>query len=440
MGSAKGRTSVTPAEAARSLVRNPDFLVPYLAEAQSIAGDQFGRVALSILVFDRTASPAWTAFTYALTYLPAILGGFVLGGVGDRYPRVWVMVLADVARAALFLGVAIPGVPLPVAVGLVAVAFFIGPAFTAALVSRLAALLVPDRFRTASGIRMITAQVAQVGGFAVGGVIVTFLDPRAALVVNAATFGLSALIIAVALGGRRAGGIGPSASTDGASVAMPRTALALTRATEPRPPSPSFVRDRWLRHLMLMTALAAFFVVPEGLAVPLAHDLGAGNAISGLLLAAVPLGSAIGAALLVYFVPRRNGMTVARFMAIGSGVPLLVTALLPPWPVVFVCWMVSGGLWAYQVDVATALVHAVTDQVRSTAIARASAVLLGAQGIGLIVFGAVGSRLGARWGVALAGLAGVCAAVVVAVSGRRAEARTDSSAALHQTEPQSLHS
>ena len=387
-----------------SLARNPDFLIPYLAETQSIAGDQFGRVALSILVFDRTSSVAWTALTYALTYLPAILGGFVLGGIGDRFPRIWVMVSADAARAGLFLCVAVPGVPLPVVVSLVAAAFFLGPAFTAALVSRLAAVLTPDRFRAASGVRMITSQTAQVAGFAIGGVVVTVIGPRAALVVNAATFGLSALIVAVALGGRRD------------AEARASTAAETQDATAGPVPAVLF-QDPWLRHLMWMTMLAAFFVVPEGLAVPVAHDLRHGSVVSGLLLAAGPLGSAIGAAVLVKFVPRRNSMTAARLMSVCCGLPLIVTAFLPPWPVIVVCWAVTGGLWAYQVDVATALVHAVGDSARSRVIARASALLLGAQGVGLIVFGGVGSALGAKWGVALAGLSGVLCAAAVAVGG-----------------------
>ena len=384
-------------------------------------------MALSILVFDRTASAGWTALTYALTYLPAILGGFALGGVGDRLPRMWVMVSTDVARAGLFLCVAIPGVPLPVAVGLVAVAFLLGPAFTAALVSRLAAVLTPDRFRAASGTRMITAQVAQVAGFAIGGVVVTAIGPHAALVVNAATFGLSALIVAVALGARR----------------EPKLRTSTSAGTQPqvgRPTPPTLLQDPWLRHLMWMTMLAAFFVVPEGLAVPVAHDLHQGSVVSGLLLAAAPLGSAIGAAVLVKLVPRRNGMTAARQMSIACGLPLIVTAVLPPWPVIIVCWAVSGGLWAYQVDVATSLVHAVDDGARSRVIARASAVLLGAQGVGLIAFGGLGDVLGAQWGVALAGVAGVCAASMVALSGYRRGLGLHSKAARHRAEPHSLSS
>ena len=394
----------------RGLWRNRDFLVPYLAESQSIAGDQIGRVALSILVFDRTGSAAWTALTYALTFLPAILGGIVLGGVGDRFPRVWVMVATDVFRAALFLAVAVRGVPLPVVVGLVAVTFFVGPAFTAAMVSRLAATLAPDRFRAASGIRMITSQATQVAGFAAGGIIVAVVHPRVALVIDAATFAVSAAVVAVALGRDRS-----------RVPAGPPAGEAATPAADPVP-APSLWSDP-LRPLILLVALAGFFVVPEGLAVPVAHDLGASSRVAGLLLAAGPLGSAVGAALLVTFIPPRRSLTVARVMAIGCGAPLIATAALSAWPLVLVCWALSGALWAFQVDVAAALMQVVQDGARARVVSRASAVLLGVQGVGLIVFGAVGEWLGSDWAVSLAGLLGVGCALVIALpvlSGRPA--------------------
>jgi hypothetical protein len=64
-----------------------DFTVLWIAGTQSQVGDQLGRVALSILVFDRTGSGLATAATYALTYLPAFAGGIFLTGLADTVPR-----------------------------------------------------------------------------------------------------------------------------------------------------------------------------------------------------------------------------------------------------------------------------------------------------------------------------------------------------------------
>src|SRR5262245_51548455 len=91
----------------RSVPREPgalsivEFRALWLAYAQSIVGDQLARVALSILVFNRTGSPAWTAITYALTFLPALVAGVLLSGLADRHPRREVMMGADLARGGL---------------------------------------------------------------------------------------------------------------------------------------------------------------------------------------------------------------------------------------------------------------------------------------------------------------------------------------------------
>ena len=75
-----------------SLIRHSEFRTLWAALAQSVLGDQLARVALSLLVFERTESAGWTAATYALTSLPALLSGVLLTGLADRFPRRTVMI------------------------------------------------------------------------------------------------------------------------------------------------------------------------------------------------------------------------------------------------------------------------------------------------------------------------------------------------------------
>ena len=65
-------------------LRVPEFRVIWLADAQSAVGDQLARVALSVLVFERTSSALLTALAYSLTFLPALIGGALLSGLADR--------------------------------------------------------------------------------------------------------------------------------------------------------------------------------------------------------------------------------------------------------------------------------------------------------------------------------------------------------------------
>src|ERR687888_589750 len=78
-----------------------EFRSLWAAELLSVLGDQLARVALAILVFQRTSSAALTALTYALTFAPAVLGGALLSGLADRFPRRQVLIATDLIRALL---------------------------------------------------------------------------------------------------------------------------------------------------------------------------------------------------------------------------------------------------------------------------------------------------------------------------------------------------
>ena len=68
------------------------FRVMWPAELLSFTGDQFARVALAVLVFSRTGSAALTSLTYALTFIPTVLGALTLSTVADRHSRRGVIV------------------------------------------------------------------------------------------------------------------------------------------------------------------------------------------------------------------------------------------------------------------------------------------------------------------------------------------------------------
>ena len=62
----------------------PEFRAMWSAEVLSVGGDQLARVALAVVVFERSHSAALTGLGYALTFVPSFLGGALLGGIGDR--------------------------------------------------------------------------------------------------------------------------------------------------------------------------------------------------------------------------------------------------------------------------------------------------------------------------------------------------------------------
>jgi MFS family permease len=141
----------------------------WAAHGLSLAGDQLARVALTVLVFDRTGSALAAAAAYAVTLAPWLLGGPLLAGLGDRYPRRTVLIVSDLASAALVAAMAVPGSGLLTLCALLFAATLLAAPFAAAR-SALVRDLFPDadRYALATAVTTVTIQAAHVLGFAVG--------------------------------------------------------------------------------------------------------------------------------------------------------------------------------------------------------------------------------------------------------------------------------
>ncbi|MBN9743352.1 hypothetical protein DMP23_19960 [Amycolatopsis sp. A1MSW2902] len=93
------------------LLRISEYRAVYASMVLSEIGDQLARVALTLLVFERTRSAGLTALTYALTLLPDLVSGPLLSGLADRFPRRAVMIVTDLVRAGLVTMMVVPGMP-----------------------------------------------------------------------------------------------------------------------------------------------------------------------------------------------------------------------------------------------------------------------------------------------------------------------------------------
>src|SRR5918992_1372980 len=172
-----------------------EFRTLWLAQVLSFIGDQLAQVALAVLVFHRTGSPLLTAVTYALTYLPPIVGGPVLSGLADLFPRRTVMIVCDLLRAGLIALMAIQGMPFLGLCGLVFFAVLLGAPFSAARAALLPDVLPGDKYVAGSAINNISHQATQMMGFLAGGALVAMVGTRQALAIDAATFAASAIIL-----------------------------------------------------------------------------------------------------------------------------------------------------------------------------------------------------------------------------------------------------
>ncbi|GAB3839819.1 MFS transporter [Kribbella italica] len=399
----------------RDVFGQTEFRALFLAGILSVAGDQLARVALSVLVYERTASAGLTALTYALTFIPDLVFGPLLAGFADRYPRRQVMIVTDLARAGVVALMAIEALPLWAVILLLLGLQAFGSPFNAARAATLPVVLPGDHYVLGKAANDMVVQFSQVLGFGTGGVIVVAVGVSGGLLLDSGTFLLSALLIAVGVRSRPAPvqeGVSDEPRASYFSDLVAGTSLVL--------------RTPKLRALISLAAIAGFYVTVEGLAVPYADAIGQGKEASGLLLAASPAGAVLGMWLITLLPPERR-MKLIGPLAAGACVPLVLCALEPGLLPTVGLWALSGLASAYHLPTSAAFVQAVPDHQRGQAFGVASTALKSSQGLGILLAGALAEPLGAPQALAVMGAVGTLAAIAAGAAWARAHrAATDS--------------
>src|ERR1700683_1387986 len=123
-----------------------EFRALWTAQLLSVIGDQLARVALTVLVYDRTRSALLAAVTFVVSIVPTFVGGVTLAWLADRYPRRRVMIVCDVLRCGLVLIMALPRVPLAALVALLFVVTLTGAPFVSARAAVFPDVLTGDQY------------------------------------------------------------------------------------------------------------------------------------------------------------------------------------------------------------------------------------------------------------------------------------------------------
>ena len=172
-GTATGRAGY------RDVLGADEFRVIFVANVVSMLGSSVAAVALTVLVYQQTRSAALAASVLALSFVPYLLGGILLGAAADRLPARRVLVGCDLASAALVACMVIPGMPVP---GLLALLFAIGliaPVYQGVRSAALPKILPPGpRYVLGRSLTRMVAQSAQIVGYGVGGLLLAILSPR----------------------------------------------------------------------------------------------------------------------------------------------------------------------------------------------------------------------------------------------------------------------
>jgi len=343
--------------------------------------------------------------TYAASIVPTFIGGVAMSGLADRLPRRQVMIACDLIRSLLVLIMAVPGLPVAPLVVLLFAVTLVGAPFSSARAAVFPDVLPGDRFVLGTAVTITTNQLAQVIGFAVGGTLVSFLGVRTALIIDAGTFVLSALIVRLWTRWR--------AAARGQDPGRPRAVQGLLAGARLVFGHPA------LQAPMFLGWLAAFYNAPEGIAVPLARSLGGGSATVGLVLAAEAFGAMVGSLAFSRLVsPGRRLQWMGPLAAAACGV-LVLFALHPRLPLALTILGLSGVFACFQLAAAAAFVSAAPPGQRSQAFGLAQGGMSLGQGVVMVLAGAAAEHFRPDAVIVVCGAVGAAAAAIIAIGRAR---------------------
>ena len=309
------------------MLARPGYRRLFAARTVSQVGDIAQFTTIALLIYELTGSGIGVSGVALAEIAPVLLLAPLAGPLVDRLPRVQVMLAADLVRLTLAATLALwhsdVAVVYAVAFGLSAGAVFFNPAAGSVLPS----LVTDDELVAANSGIWSAAVLSQIAMAPLAGLLAATAGFGWAFAVNAASFGLSAVL----LRGLRAGEA-PRPVTPANIWTQGLEALRLLRS------------DRLLRSLAVAQALAALSAGATSalLVVLAARQLDVTGAGYGLLLAAIGVGALGGPLLLSRLAAHvRDPRTV--FGAFGlRGVVDLVLATVTALPAAVAALAVYG--------------------------------------------------------------------------------------------------
>jgi MFS family permease len=363
----------------------------FVADAVSLAGNAVAQLAIPWFVLVTTGSPALTGLAVFFNFLPIVIAAFFGGVIVDRLGFRTTSVIADLASGTAVAG--IPALQLTVGIELwqLMALVFLGALLDAPGTTARQALF-PDvvelggvGMERASGIRSAIRGGSLLIGAPVGGILVAEFGATTALWLDAASFLVSAALVA---------GIVPAARRQPEAEPTPRRYLAeLSEGIE-------FIRRRRLVRAIVVTVLITNFLdAPFPVVMPVFAREAFGSAVDLGLMFGVFGGCALVGSLVFSAVghrlPRRLTFVVCFFVAAPV---YLVLATLPPLPVTLAALAV-GGLAGGPINplLGTLLYELVPTELRGRVLGAITAGAWAAIPAGVLLGGLVVDAVGVGW-------------------------------------------
>jgi hypothetical protein len=386
----------------RARLPRGEFTALWSAEALSVLGDQLAKVAMALLVFERTGSAVWSGLAYGLTFLTPLITGPALSGLADRNPRRTVMVACCLAQGGCVALMALPALPLAAVVAGAMLVAGIQVPFKAAQGAVVLDILGGE-FNKAGRARLtMIRETGQLIGLAGGAAAVALIGVRGAFLLDTATFVAAAVLL-------RSGLIDRPAATR-SSPQRGSAAGAVWRAV---------ATENGLRRLVVLIGAIGITAVPDAVVVPFVAETGAPVWMVGPLLAADCLGLVIAAAV-VEGLPADRQRRLIGPLAVLSVAPLVLFAFQPGVVVALALLIISGAGAAYLPLAIGEVTERVHPGLTGTTNGLINVLLRASQGLAAITAGVLAQPSSAAMAVAVFGALGVVLTGTCALSWHRA--------------------
>lgn len=274
-----------------SLTRDRNFVVFWGTQTLSVLGDSFSMIAFPLLMLEATGSLVQMGLLTSVMAVGSLSMGLVGGAVVDRFDRRRLLIACDVARLLLFAAVPVcwafePQVWLLFVVAGVASVF--GQLFQITYITAVPTIVGRERVAEANSKLQATASLASIGGPALAGLIASTVGVTAAIAIDAATFGVSALgLLAV-----RLSRVAPAASVDRPGLGRDLRTGFVTGAR-------FLWRHPVLRVLTISLTITTFvtYGLTDVLIYQVRHGLGESENVVGYVMAAAGAGTCLAAVL-----------------------------------------------------------------------------------------------------------------------------------------------
>jgi predicted MFS family arabinose efflux permease len=375
-----------------------EFRAIFAADVVSMLGTVVAAVALTVLVYQRTGSPAMAASVMALAFVPQVLGGTLLGAAADRWPARRALVACDLISAILVAAMVIPGVPV---IGLLMLVFangLISPVYQGIRSALLPEVLPPGpAYILGRALMRMVAQSAQIVGYGAGGLLLAIMSPRGALALDAVSFAASATLLRFGTARRPA--------REARRRSMTHDSLSGIRAV---------LGHRQTRRILLFGWLIpACAVAPEALAAPYATHIGQAARAAGFLLMAIPAGTIAANIIGARLSPARLQTAIIVPSGLLVFAPMAAFAVSPGLFAAIALLVVSGLGSAWAVGLDGLLIRAAPSALRNRALALQSAGLMFTQGAGFAFWGITAQYVPLAAVISAAAIAGAAAVVAL---------------------------